>query len=78
MISLAVYGFTAGAVATVNPCGFALLPAWFAREMATHEGRPAAERLLRAIGSGGLVSLGFVSIFATASALLATVSEGLG
>jgi len=47
MSSLVIYGFTAGAVATVNPCGFALLPAWFAREMATHEGRPAAERMIR-------------------------------
>jgi len=78
MSSLVIYGFTAGAVATVNPCGFALLPAWFAREMAAHEGRPAADRLIRAIGSGGLVSLGFVSIFVVAGVLLAVGSEWLG
>ncbi|WP_104016892.1 cytochrome c biogenesis CcdA family protein [Roseovarius nitratireducens] len=78
MSSLVIYGFTAGAVATVNPCGFALLPAWFAREMAVHEGRPAADRLIRAIGSGGMVSLGFVSIFVVAGVLLAAGSEWLG
>ena len=78
MSSLVIYGFTAGAVATVNPCGFALLPAWFAREMAAHEDRPATERLIRATGSGGLVSLGFVSIFVVAGALLAAGSEWLG
>lgn len=78
MSSLVIYGFTAGAVATVNPCGFALLPAWFAREMAAHEGRPAADRLIRAIGSGGLVSLGFVSIFVVAGALLAAGASWLG
>ncbi|MSU90351.1 hypothetical protein GE300_12095 [Rhodobacteraceae bacterium 2CG4] len=78
MSSLVLYGFAAGAVATVNPCGFALLPAWFAREMAAHQGRPAAERLIRAMGSGGLVSLGFVSIFVVAGVLLAAGSEWLG
>lgn len=78
MSSLVLYGFTAGAVATVNPCGFALLPAWFAREMAAHEDRPATERLIRAFGSGGLVSLGFVSIFLVAGVLLAAGSDWLG
>lgn len=78
MSSLVIYGFTAGAVATVNPCGFALLPAWFAREMASNENRPAIERLIRAIGSGGLVSLGFVSIFVVAGVLLAAGASWLG
>lgn len=78
MSSLVIYGFTAGAVATVNPCGFALLPAWFAREMASNENRPAIERLIRAIGSGGLVSLGFVSIFVVAGVLLADGASWLG
>lgn len=78
MNSLVIYGFTAGAIATVNPCGFALLPAWFAREMAAHEDHPAVERLIRAMGSGGLVSLGFVSIFVVAGASMAVGSEWIG
>lgn len=78
MSSLVIYGFTAGAVATVNPCGFALLPVWFAREMAEHEGRPAGERLIRGVMSAGLVSLGFVLIFVVAGVLLAAGSEWLG
>ena len=78
MSSVVIYGFTAGAVATVNPCGFALLPAWFAREMAAHEGRSAAGRLIRAVGSGGMVSLGFVSMFVVAGVLLAAGANWLG
>lgn len=78
MSSIVIYGFTAGVVATVNPCGFALLPAWFARQMATCADGHAADRLIRSIGPGGLVALGFVSIFVVAGVLLAAGSEWLG
>jgi len=76
--SLILYSFTAGAVATVNPCGFALLPAWFAREMAIHADRPAAERLVRSVLAGAVVSLGFVAIFAVAGLILASGANWLG
>lgn len=33
MTSALIFAFTAGAVATVNRCGWALLPAWFARRL---------------------------------------------
>lgn len=78
MISLILYSFTVGAVATVNPCGFALLPAWFARGMAVHADRPAAERLVRSVLSGGAVSLGFVTIFAIAGVIFASGASWLG
>ena len=78
MNSLATYAFAAGAVATVNPCGFALLPAWFARGMAAHADRPAAERLVRSVLSGGAVSLGFVTIFAIAGVIFASGAGWVG
>lgn len=49
MTSLILYGFSAGAVATVNPCGFALVPAWFAREIAAHGEQPLTVRFVRSI-----------------------------
>jgi len=76
--SLILYSFTAGAVATVNPCGFALLPAWFAREMAVHADRPRAERLARSVLAGAAVSLGFVAIFVIAGVILASGASWLG
>lgn len=78
MNSFAIYAFAAGAVATVNPCGFALLPAWFARGMADHADRPTAERLVRAVLSGGAVSLGFVTIFAIAGVIFASGASWMG
>tara|TARA_R110002124_G_scaffold237353_1_gene402618 strand:+ start:4313 stop:5164 length:852 start_codon:yes stop_codon:yes gene_type:complete len=78
MNSLILYGFTVGAVATVNPCGFALLPAWYARGMAAHAGRPLSERLIRSVLAGGAVSLGFVVIFVVAGLLLAAGVQWLG
>ena len=78
MNSFILYSFTVGAVATVNPCGFALLPAWFARGLAAHADRPAAERLVRSVLSGGAVSLGFVTIFAIAGVIFASGASWLG
>lgn len=78
MNSLILYGFAAGAVATVNPCGFALLPAWCARAMAAQADRPLAERFVRSVVAGAAVSLGFVVIFALAGALLASGVNWLG
>jgi len=50
MSTLIIYGFTAGAVATVNPCGIALLPAWFARQMASYVDRSLATFLIAVTG----------------------------
>ncbi len=76
MNGLVIYAFSAGAVATVNPCGFALLPAWFARSMAAHADRPAAERLGRAVLSGAVVAAGFVTVFVIAGLLFGLFEAG--
>lgn len=56
---------TAGMVATVNPCGFAMLPAYLSYFLGTDEsadGDPSAS-VLRAMAVGGVVTLGFLVVF---------------
>ena len=64
--------FTAGLVATVNPCGFAMLPAYISYFMGSETdeplSRPAA--LTRGFGVGAAVSLGFLAVFGLAGVLL--------
>ncbi len=78
MSAFIIYSFAAGAVSTVNPCGFALLPVWFGRQMVAFQDRPKPERLLRATLAGALVSGGFVVVFLIASAVLASGAMWLG
>lgn len=60
------YAFVAGTVATVNPCGFALLPAYLARQLAREgeEGRPL-DAVARALALGAATTGGFLLVFAT-------------
>jgi len=65
--------FTAGLVATVNPCGFAMLPAylgWFVGVEGAATRPPAAERIARALGVSGLVSLTFIGVFGIVGVLV--------
>lgn len=59
------FALGAGMVATVNPCGFIMLPSFAAFYLATDDGerRPLASRLLRAGQMGLLVSVAFVAVF---------------
>jgi cytochrome c-type biogenesis protein len=61
------FAFSAGMVSAVNPCGFAMLPAYIGLFLG--EGDPSAaqgrpERLQRAVVVGLSVTLGFVLLFA--------------
>jgi len=76
--SAIIFAFTAGAVSTVNPCGFALLPAWFARQIAGREGDSTAHRFLRAVLNGGAATLGFVVVFSLAAAILGSGANWVG
>ena len=64
--------FTAGLVATVNPCGFAMLPAYLAYFLGLEgEARPLAARtILRALTVGAVVSAGFLTVFGLAGVLI--------
>lgn len=68
------YAFAAGMVASVNPCGFLLLPAYVAHHLGTQqEGyreRSWVGRVLRALALGLTVTLGVVAVLGLAGAIL--------
>jgi cytochrome c biogenesis protein CcdA len=66
------YAFTAGLVAALNPCGFPMLPAYLSFFIGADDDAGAGSgealggtptRVLRALGAGGAVSLGFFVVF---------------
>lgn len=60
------FAFVAGTVATVNPCGFALLPAYLARRIGTEdETRRGADAVARALLVGAVTTAGFMVVFGT-------------
>ncbi len=75
------YAFGAGMVASVNPCGFLMLPAfgtyYLGLEGAGEEGRPPLLRAAQAVGLGLMATLGFVALFGTVGLVLALVGRGL-
>jgi len=66
------YAFGAGMVSTVNPCGFAMLPAYLSVYLGAQDGafyqRSIALRTLRALFVGLTASAGFVVLFAVIGA----------
>ncbi|MBA2693240.1 MAG: sulfite exporter TauE/SafE family protein [Rubrobacter sp.] len=69
------FAFGAGIVAAVNPCGFAMLPAYLSLYLGSEEEgfekRSTLGRAARAVLIGGVVSLGFVLLFGVAGAIVA-------
>ncbi len=74
------YAFGAGMVAAVNPCGFALLPAYLGLYLGDlNEGERAsrASRLGRALLISGSVTVGFVLLFGLTGLILGSVTTSL-
>ncbi len=73
--------FAAGMVAAVNPCGFAMLPAYLSLYLGTEESgfseRSAANRALRALAVGCVVSSGFVALFGLAGIVISAGGTAL-
>ena len=71
--------FTAGMVATVNPCGFAMLPAYLSYFLglgpATDSGEPPVAGVGRALVVSAAVSLGFLAVFAGLGVLIRAGSQ---
>ncbi len=67
-VGLLAYAFSAGMVATVNPCGIAMLPAYISYYLATEEDISTHDvrHLWRALLVGTVVAAGFVVLFAVA------------
>lgn len=74
--------FSAGMVATVNPCGFALLPAYLSYFLGLDgddaRPRPDGSPVLRAIGVSGAVTTGFLVVFVAVGVLWSSLSDVIG
>ena len=67
--------FGAGMVATVNPCGFAMLPAYLSYFMGIQEEERSRPAVLRsALVVGAIVSLGFLVVFGIAGVVISGIS----
>jgi cytochrome c-type biogenesis protein len=75
------FAFGAGMVAAVNPCGFAMLPAYLSLYLGAREEefakRPAGARALRALLVSLAVSSGFVLLFGAAGVVVAAGGHAL-
>ena len=75
------YAFGAGMVAAVNPCGFAMLPAYLSLYLGAKEKdfakRSPASRMLRALLVGGSVSAGFILLFGLAGIVVSAGGSAL-
>lgn len=66
MIAELAFAFVAGTIATANPCGFALLPAYVARQLDDRGGDAGtAGAIARALLVGALTTAGFLLVFGT-------------
>lgn len=71
------FAFVAGTVATANPCGFALLPAYLARQLGLDARRSRGSAATRALAVGGLTTSGFLLVFGTVGAGISLGARGL-
>jgi len=80
MNGLLAFAFGAGMLSTVNPCGFALLPAFLAYNLGSDpaptpaSGTPSSavgRRVINGLTAGALVSVGFAAVFTLTGLLVA-------
>lgn len=71
MSALLVTAFVAGLVATVNPCGFAMLPAYLSFFLGSDDDSPPGRQLGRALRIASMMALSFLLVFGVAGLLLA-------
>lgn len=64
--TLLTLAFTAGLLAPVNPCGFALLPAYLTHVATARPGAPLPQRLVRSLAAGAALAGGFALTLSTA------------
>ncbi len=70
MLPILITAFTAGLVATVNPCGFAMLPAYLGYFLGQDERPGRVSAVGRALRTGAVVSSGFLVVFGIAGAVI--------
>ena len=64
------FAFAAGMVATVNPCGFAMLPAYVSMFLGSDEGDDAAAGAATGLRVGIAVTIGIFALFSVVGLLL--------
>ncbi len=68
------FAFAAGMVSTVNPCGFAMLPAYLGLYLGSHDAAAGARHVFRRLGRamvvGGVVTAGLVAMFGIVGLLI--------
>lgn len=69
--------FTAGMVATVNPCGFALLPAYLSAFVGLDDGTSRASAVGRALKVSAALTAGFVAVFGLFGIVISKVTTEL-
>lgn len=71
--------FGSGSVSTVNPCGFAMLPAFVSFFLGEDEAETTTtgRRMLRALTVAGLVTIGFVIVFGAIGVLISLGSRSI-
>lgn len=74
------FAFVAGMVAAVNPCGFAMLPAYLgiylgSADQRAKEGAAFSGTLVRALWVSAMVTVGFIILFGVAGILLSVATS---
>jgi len=79
--SAIVYAFGVGMVATFNPCGFAMLPAYLSYFLGLENARVGEQRadatVLRALGVGAAMTAGFVVVFGLLGLVLEPIMSSI-
>lgn len=73
--NLAGLAFAAGLVAALNPCGFAMLPAYLALVVRGSDEGGAATAVGRAVAATAAMSLGFLTVFGTFGLLTVSLAS---
>jgi cytochrome c-type biogenesis protein len=69
--AVVVYAFATGMVATINPCGFAMLPAYLSYFLGLDDPSTDSQSVvLRAVGISAVVTAGFVVVFTVIGVVL--------
>ena len=73
------YAFGVGLVATVNPCGFAMLPAYLGLYMGSNTDSERQSSIIARLGKalliGTMVTLGFIVLFGIAGGLISGIGD---
>lgn len=77
VLTLLPWAFSAGMLATINPCGFALLPAYLTYLLGRTEGTSLFRNLSRAAGAGMGMTAGVLGVFLTGGTAISAVGSTL-